>query len=136
MSDSSIVSRFAGRPGLEALVHESDEAPCDDLGCFGWLRGIRDRATMLELRKKNGNILAVGYGWMEKVEFDPSVGITVHCGSQRFRIAGQNLNAEVRTAVRLFEGITRHRIPWVREASEAELLFVGNTMALVEKIEW
>lgn len=70
---------------------------------------------MLELRKRGGNIIAVGYGWLERVEFDPSVGITLLVPGQKILIRGQNLNAEIRPNVRLFEGITRHRVAWVRE---------------------
>src|SRR5437868_15045993 len=60
-----------------------DETDIDDLGPFGFLRGSRERATKLELRKKDGNILAIGYGWLEKVEFDPSEGITLHVANQK-----------------------------------------------------
>jgi hypothetical protein len=108
----------------------------DDLISFGWLRGIRDRATMLELRKKNGNILAVGYGWLEKAEFDPSQGITLHVGGQTIRITGRNLNTEVRPNVRLFEGITRHRVSWLREAGEAQQMEADPATPIVDAIEW
>ena len=88
----------------------------DDLGSFGWLRGMRERATMLELRHKDGNITAIGYAWIEKIEFDPSHGITLHALGQVIKIQGRNLNAEVRPSVRLFQGLTKHRVPWVQES--------------------
>ncbi len=46
---------------LEATLRAELDASADDLGSFGWLRGIRDRAIMLELRQKNGNVVAIGY---------------------------------------------------------------------------
>src|SRR6266404_1320814 len=110
MTDKTILERYGGRgtagdgaPDLESV---------DDLGAFGWLRGIRESARMLELRKKDGNILAVGYGWLERVEFNPSEGITLSIVGRTIRIKGRHLNGEARPAVRLFEGITRHRVPW------------------------
>lgn len=99
--------------GSEQTERESDEV--EDCGCFGWLRGIRDRAFMLELRKRDGNIVAVGYAWIERMEFDPSDGIRLYLGGKAVRIQGKNLNTEARTGVRLFEGLTRHRVPWIRE---------------------
>ena len=60
------------------------------------MRGVRDRAIMLELRRKNGNVLAIGYGWLERAEFDPSEGITLHLVGQKIRIKGRNLNDEAR----------------------------------------
>lgn len=80
------------------------------------LRGMRERATMLELRKKDGNITAIGYAWIEKIEFDPSEGITIHALGQQVKIKGRNLNAEVRPGVSLFQGLTRHRVPWIQES--------------------
>ena len=58
MSDK-ILQKYTGKSGDgtigSAATDEGETA--DDLGAFGWLRG-RDRAIMLELRKKNGNIVA------------------------------------------------------------------------------
>lgn len=91
---------------------------------------------MLELRKKDGGILAVAYGYMDKAEFDPSDGITLHLAGQKIRIKGRNLNAEVHPKVRLFEAVCRHRVPWLREADEAELLAAGDKAVIVESMEW
>ena len=41
------------------LTPSGDGGAVDDFHSFGWLRGIRERASMLELRKKSGNVLAV-----------------------------------------------------------------------------
>lgn len=113
-----------------------EESIVDDLGSFGFLRGSRERATMLELRRKDGGILAVAYGYMDKVEFEPSDGITLHLAGQTIRIKGRNLNVEVHPKVRLFEAICRHRVPWLREADEPELLAASEKAAVVESIEW
>lgn len=138
MSDSTILARIGGRAPEERseLDPRLDAEPWDDLGCFGWLRGIRDRSTMLELRKKDGNILAVGYGWLERVQFDPSEGIRLHIGGQTILIKGRNLNAQVRPTVRLFEGITRHRVPWVQEADQLMQFEASTQVAVVDSIDW
>lgn len=108
----------------------------DDFVAFGWMRGLRVRANMIELRKRTGHFLAVGYAWIEKVEFEPSSGVTLHLPGQRIQIKGSNLNAEVRAGVRLFEGITRGRVSWVRETERSSLIDHDNQMVLVEEILW
>jgi hypothetical protein len=108
----------------------------DDLGAFGWLRGIRSRAPMLELRRKSGNILAIGYGWLERVEFDPSEGITLSFAGQRIRIRGRNLNTESRPTVRLFEGIARHRVTWIQESDRAGSIEAPDHATIIDSIEW
>jgi hypothetical protein len=142
MTDS-ILKRYTGR-AVENLAehrHAPDSAQSadaespDDLGAFGHLRGIRDRAIMLELRKKDGSITAIGYGYLEKVEYDPSEGITLHVLGQKIRLKGRNLNAEARPNVRLFEGITRHRVPWIREADHRENMTANEGDTVIDAIE-
>ena len=91
---------------------------------------------MLELRKASGNVLAVGYAWLERVEFDPSDGIILHLVGQKIRVRGRNLNAESCRMVRLFQGIVRHRVPWVQEAGAAAAVRAGKGETVVEAIEW
>lgn len=91
---------------------------------------------MLELRKKDGNILAVGYGYLDHAEFNPSEGITLSVVGRKIRIKGRNLNEPVRPTVRLFEGITRHRVPWIREADKGEDLELPDGATVVDALEW
>lgn len=119
---------------VQTPAPESDEA--EDLGCFGWLRGVRDRSIMLELRKKDGHILAIGYSWLERVEFEPSEGMTLHLPGRKIRVTGSGLNAEARPTVRLFDGVIRHRVPWIREADRAESLKADSDAVVVESIAW
>ena len=67
MSDS-ILERLTGRSDDQS--RKNDDQEMEDLQSFGWLRGVRDRAIMLELRHLNGNITCYGYAWLEKAEFD------------------------------------------------------------------
>lgn len=131
----SIFQRYATRPDGDGLPHVLD-TESDELSCFHWLRGIRDRSPMLELRKRSGNCLAVGYGWIDAIAFDPSKGITISASGRAIRILGRNLNAEVRPQVRLFEGLTRHRVPRVFEIERADALTATAEACVVEAIEW
>lgn len=126
----------AGSPGDDLAGTSFDGESMDDLGCFGWLRGVRDRALMLEFRKKDGSIMAVSYGYLERAEFDPADGITLHVMGRTVRITGRNLNAEVRPNLRLFHGITRHRVPWVQEAGQLGTMAAEDKGVVVEKVEW
>jgi len=138
MSDNEVLSRFTERFSEErpSLEQRLEGEPWEDIGAFSVLRGIRDRALMLELRKKTGSVLAVGYGWLEKAEFDPSEGITLHMVGQAIRIRGRNLNAEVRPQIRLFDALVRHRVPFIREAGNGERIRTAETACIVESIDW
>jgi hypothetical protein len=120
----------------ERLAAQLDGDAADDLGCFGWLRSVRERAILLELRKRTGDIRAVAYAWIECAEFDPSGGVTLLLPGKPIHIRGRNLNAEMRPTVRLFQGIVRHRVPWIQEAGEQERMISEGTTTLVERIEW
>lgn len=131
MSDESILHRYTG----EREATDEDGEPACDLRTFGWLRGIKDRALTLELRKKDGSIVAVSYSHLDRFEFDPSAGITISTGGAKIRIRGRNLNAEMRPAMRLFEGLCRHRVPWIREADATDRVKAGEKETVVERIE-
>lgn len=138
MSDSSVLRRFSPNVASDhrgqSVVAELDAT--DDLGAFGWLRGIRDRAVMLELRRRDGDILAVGYGYLDHAFFSPSEGITLSVAGRKIRIKGRNLNAEVRTHVRLFQGVVRHRVPWLREFNRTASIQAGEGETVIDAIEW
>lgn len=138
MPADDTLARFAERLADErpTLERRLEVEAWEDLGSFGWLRGQHERSVMLELRRKDGRVVAVGYGWLEKAEFDPSDGIALHIVGQTIRIRGRNLNAELRPQVRLFEGIARHRVPWIREASHGERLRTPESACLIESIDW
>ncbi len=137
MSDK-VLQKYTGASGDKSIGSAAADEPetTDDLGAFGWLRG-RGRAIMLELRKNKGNILAVGYSWLERVEFDPSEGITLYLGSQQIHIRGRNLNSEARTNIRLFQGIARHKVVWIQEVDGAGALQTEKSATVIEEIaQW
>ncbi len=123
-------------PAPDSPAADGDADDAENLGCFGWLRGVRDRAIMLELRKKDGHVLAIGYSWLERVEFEPDEGITLHLPGRKVRIKGSGLNADSRPTVRLFDGIIRHRVPWIRESNRTDMLQAGKEVVTIESIRW
>lgn len=140
MSDS-VLDRFnrpaakAASPSVLASV-EPDPEELDDYGAFGWLRGVRDKAIMLELRRKDGSVRAIGYAWLPVIDFDPSKGITLTYHGTKILIIGRNLNAENRPNIRLFQGIVRHRVPFIQEADRASIMMAEPAATIVERIEW
>jgi len=138
MSDSPLLQRYLTErdPALGKRAEHIDPGTTEDLNAFGWLRGVGDRAIMLELRHKNGNITALNYTMLERVEFNPSEGITLFFNGQKIQIKGRNLNNEVRPQVRLLDGIMRHRVPWVQEADRGVLLNADEQETVVTVIEW
>jgi hypothetical protein len=133
MNDSVLAKFGAGRAGDVGAPGESDGT--EDLGCFGWLRGVRDRALMLEVRHRDGNVSGFGYAWLDRLEFDPSEGITLHFSGKSVKMIGRNLNAELRANVRLVAGILRHRVPWIQEADEATGLSTPRGEPVIERLE-
>lgn len=84
---------------------------------------------MLELHRRTGDIVAIGYAWVERLEFDPSEGLRIYALGKEIQIVGRGLGRELRPGVSLFNGLCRHRVPWIREASSHETL--GSTSAPV-----
>lgn len=143
MSDrTSILERYTGRstdPNTTvATAPDPDELAQVEVNtdAFGWMRGLTARAIMLELRRRDGRVMAVGYGWIERVEYDPAAGIGLHALGKVFLIKGRCLNTPQPGGVALLAGILRHRITWIQEAQESDRLRGGPHGVLIERIEW
>lgn len=134
--DKSVLHKYTNWTDSEPASSNVLDLETDDLGCFGWLRGARERSLMLELRRKTGNVTALGYAWLHRIDFDPSEGITLWFAGQKVVLRGQNLNAEVRPTVRLLDGIVRHRVTWIQEAGQADVMEAAEGACLVEAIVW
>jgi hypothetical protein len=107
----------------------------EDLIAFGWLRGVQERAIMLEIRHKDGRITAKGYSWLQSAEFDPSTGITLNFSGETVTIEGRNLGGEARPNIRLFAGILRHRVPWIQEADGAAVIQAAKDTVIIEEVK-
>jgi len=111
----NILDRYSSVRTTADEPYSTDEDSAEDLGSFGYLRGIRDRSIMLELRFRTGDVEAFPYTALSRISFSRSDGITLHFGGTLVRITGQNLDTEVRPNLRLLAGILRNRVTWVSE---------------------
>ncbi len=128
------VDPFAPRRKDNSAVSPDGDG-VEDLIAFGWLRGVQDRAIMLEIRHKDGSVTAKGYSWLQSAEFDPSTGITLNFSGEKITISGRNLNADARPNVRLFAGIVRHRVPWIQEADGAAVIQAARDAVVIEEVK-
>lgn len=126
--------RPSNRSGVNDQPDESDRV--GEFSCFGWLRGARERSVMLELIRKDGHTLGIGYAWIHEMEYDPAGRIVLHAGERTITISGRNLNHETRPNVRLFSALTRHRVLWVREMDEHRPLDSDDSITMIDSIEW
>ena len=135
--NDNVLNAFAQQLGRHHHDDDGDDLDAsDNCGAFGWLRDSKERAYMLEIRRKDGNITALGYAWLERCEFNPSEGITLRFTGQVVRLVGRNLNREMRPHLKLFEGLVRHRIPWIQEADEPTAMTAGKQATVIESIEF
>lgn len=124
----SVLHRFTRQEEGAATEEEGDE----DLGAFGWQRG-RERCLMLELRQKGGNVLVLGYAWLHRIELDPSEGLVLWFAGQKVCIRGRNLG---HGGGKLLDGLVRHRVRWIREAGQDEVMQAPNDACVVESMHW
>ena len=119
-----------------ASITESDET---ESRCFGFLRGVRDRALMLEFqREKEGDSVAFPYSWLGPSHYHPSRGILlVFTGDETFgvRIRGRNLNMPIEGISLYDRGILRHRVTFIREVHGADSHGADKNECVVERIE-
>lgn len=138
------------RPSLASLARPpapvADEREKEDAGdedtcpAFGFLRGLRDRAQMIEFRFRDGNSEAFPYSWLGPLRFNPSVGLLLRFTGDVVTlvlIRGSNLDAPVNPgAVNLIEqGIERNRVTFVREMDPGEIKLTGEGGPTIDKIE-
>lgn len=137
MADTTL-DRLLGRKAETAADVDGMIDVPEDHGCFGWLRGVRDRAVMLELRKRTGEIKAFSYSFLESVEFDPSDGMVLLFPGHRVTITGTALNqpATATTTLGLFGGVIRHRVPWIQELTGERLIADSESQIRVRSIIW
>jgi hypothetical protein len=125
---------FLKQVTTRSAASEASTDGIDDFVAYGILRGVRDRAIMLELRLKDGSVTAIGYGWLERVDYCPSAGITLRFARNTVKLVGRNLNQEVRPNIRLVDGLLRHKVSFVQESSGTAAMTAGENATVVEAI--
>ncbi len=140
MSDDTTLQKYLRRNRSESLSNGADDQGMEQAetvaGCFGFLRGARERAMCLELRRKSGQILAINYSYVSRFEYQPDIGILLHSSGDTIKINGINLNAPIAPQVRLFEAICRHKVPWLSESDRTDRISAGPDTVIISTIEW
>ncbi len=136
----SRLAALAARPPAPSDKPQEDTRDVDNCSAFGFLRGLHERAPMIEFRFRDGNLLAFPYSWLGPLRFNPSVGLLLRFTGDVVTlvlIRGSNLDAEVNAgAVNLIErGIDRHRVTFVREMDPGEIKLTGEGGPTIDKIE-
>jgi hypothetical protein len=130
---SEVVNR---RTETDTAALETDEESCP---AFGYLRGIRDRALVIEFRYRDGNSDFYPYSWLGPWRFNPSVGLLLKFTGDAVTlvlIQGSNLDALVNQSINLTDrGIARQRVSWIKEMDEDALRLCGKGQPTVDHIE-
>lgn len=133
--DADVLTRFADRFAQTAESLVAEEGQEENARAFGFLRGARERALMLEFRLKDGRVVALSYALLDRATFDPSEGIRLRFAGEEVRIAGQALNERLPSGVQpLFELVLRHKATWIQESSRADFLQAQPGSPIVELI--
>ena len=144
MAEETGLLDFPGRTaprGLAAL--RAQEKNTDEGAClaFGFVRGLDQRALAVEFRYRSGNSDWFAYHLLGAWRYNPSVGLLLKFSGgdvlTYVLIRGSNLAAMVRDKeINLTDrGFQRHRITFVREMDEQELLQAGEGEPTVDRIE-
>jgi hypothetical protein len=137
------IQRSPAPAGLNAYLQTKEaEADGTEASCkaFGYLRGIRDQATSVEFRFRDGNSTWFPYGWMGTWQHNPSEGLLLKFSGDLVYlvlIRGSNLDKPLNEgAINLTHaGLQRHRVLWMREMSEEEIRQVGETGPTIDSID-
>jgi hypothetical protein len=143
MSDKSTMDwlkqnvHFAGH--TDALKKDADAEEAS-AGAFGYLRGIRDRASNVEFRFKDGNCCWFPYALMGACRYDPSAGILLKFSADLIYVVlirGSNLAMPINEGhMNLTSGgLQRQRVVWIREMAEEDIRSVGETGPTIDSIE-
>jgi hypothetical protein len=119
--------------------HDADrvEASCV---AFGYLRGVRDTATSVEFRFRDGNSMWFPYSWMGTWQHNPSEGLLLKFTGDivyLVLIRGSNLDQPLNEgSINLTRGgLQRHRVVWMCEMTKEEIRRVGETGPTIDSIE-
>jgi hypothetical protein len=137
---------------LRSLVHgdghaehaQRPEADGDEgegsCGAFGYLRGLRDHASAVELRFRDGNSIWFPYSWLGPWQYNPSEGLLLKFSGDLVYlvlIQGSNLDLPLKDGAANLTtgGLQRHRVLWIQEMSEEDIRNVGEKGPTIDRIE-
>ncbi|MEZ6142943.1 MAG: hypothetical protein R3B84_20455 [Zavarzinella sp.] len=93
---------------------------------YGFVRGIRDRAMMLDCQWKSGNRQGFSYHWLSRVELDLSGIVRLSFGPIRIELRGTHLTTIYQLAI-------QQRLVWIREQDPIREQ-VSSTDTVIEQI--
>lgn len=131
MDIKTILHRHAGTH--DASPHADS---IDDRGAFGTLRGVRDRATMIEFRKKDGSVLSLPYPAIEQILYTPDDGIRIRAGGRDIHLTGRNLNSADPERIGLLVALSRQLVLWIQETPRSVALDAEKTRVTIDSISW
>jgi len=137
--------RYSVDPHLSGHVKRgpfSSDGGDDGEACcpaFGYLRGIHDRSPAIEFRFRNGNSAFFPYGWIGPWWYNPSEGLLIKFTGDLVYlvlIRGSNLDTPLAEGSidLLHAGLHRHRVVWIREMSEEDIVQVGDSGPTIDSI--
>lgn len=103
VSAVELIARGAG--GVQPEADESEQ------GCYSMVAAGRSGAAMVDFRLRQGDSLALPYGYLTEALFQPSDGILLRFVAHEVRIEGRNLRA-------LYDALLWHKVTWVRMVEE------------------
>src|SRR5438132_8505741 len=116
---------------------EAAEASCR---AFGYLRGLRDHASAMEFRFRDGNSIWFPYSWLGPWRYNPSEGLLLKFSGDLVYlvlIRGSNLDLPLKDGAANLTtgGLQRHRVLWIREMGEEDIKNVGEKGPTIDRIE-
>ena len=133
-----ILQEDKASPRSAAKETEVDEGE-ESCVAFGYLRGIRDHATAVELRFRDGNSAWFPYGWLGPWRYNPSEGLLLKFSGDMIYlvlIRGSNLDMPLNDgSINLTTGgLQRQRVMWIQEMSEADIKTIGEKGPTIDSI--
>ncbi len=130
---------LAGHTGTSKNKDDDGDAGEGSCAAFGFMRGIRDHATSIEFRFRDGNSAWFPYGWLGPWWYNPSEGLLLKFSGDLVYlvlIRGSNLDKPLNEGNidLLHAGLQRHRVVWVREMSTEDIGKVGETGPTIDSI--
>jgi hypothetical protein len=128
---------LAGRGTAQSAKEaDSEELSC---GAFGYLRGIKDRASTVEFQFRTGNTMWFPYSLLGQCRYDPSEGVLLKFSGDLLYVVlikGSNLDLPLNDGnMNLTSGgLQRQRVVWVREMSPEEIKLVGERGPTIDRI--
>lgn len=87
------------------------EAPEAEQRAFSILRGVGKHLLMLELRRKTGDCVGLGYSYFAGMEFDASGVLVLYFTTHKVTVRGRNLRP-------VYEGLLDHSVGFLQEEDE------------------